>query len=480
MKSRNFATALWADSWEKATQGSESEQGDVSFDEVKGTELDIPFGEILADPGVLVAGGPQLPCELDWLYGFSQDGYWLAIKDVVSGGTWNSFPGGARQKLRATWLLYSKGKFSPTDMVTSVSLEIRGLAEWLGNSPINEKILIGKERNGFSLKLEPDADCRVPLLEADGLGVSAFHGVGMTGSSDVGFRVDHRCLLEMLFDGSKPLVDAVDSALWAADFFSLCLGFHGEVNEIKLKFEDSSVAYCLIPLVKGNAPKDINASRIVLPYREIREDLGGLLAAWMKAEEGGDLHSPASLLASLMTRNWVLPLDLKFIAAAQMLEALSRVGADLNSMTDEEFHACKKARKKALSRIEDLRIAGLLRDRFQVTNMKGQNRLLTELVERHEKAADLLFGDATAFIRSHRDLRNGITHRNGGLSPVDENLYWHTEGVLLFAYCVVWEILGMEPGRVERLIEEHFYRNGAIRKCRELYPKKEDASETGD
>lgn len=137
MKSKTFATALWTDSLEKACRGDDGcVQGVASFDEADGVKLNIPFGEILGDRWSVVIGGPELPYELDWLYGFSQDGYRLAMKHVVFGGTSRSYPGGPHQELRAEQLFYSKYEFDPTKMVTGATLEITGLAEWLGFSPL--------------------------------------------------------------------------------------------------------------------------------------------------------------------------------------------------------------------------------------------------------------------------------------------------------------------------------------------------------
>ena len=137
LKSKVFTAALWADCWDKVRREVDGcDQGTVIFDEDNGIELDIPFGEILKDRRVLILGGDDLPEELDWLYGFSQDGYWIAVKDVTSSGTSRSVPGGVHQTLSATRLLYSKDEFDPTKKVTGAVLEIGGLAEWLGSSPV--------------------------------------------------------------------------------------------------------------------------------------------------------------------------------------------------------------------------------------------------------------------------------------------------------------------------------------------------------
>lgn len=475
MNGRTFATALWADSWEKTLHAEDAcVQGDVSFDEGKGVVLDIPFGEILAGRNAIVLGGSKLPDRLDWLYGFSQEGHRLALSEAVAEATPMSIPGTSRQVVRGSRLFYSKDDFDPTEAVTKVILEIKGFAEWLGISPIRTGFSVGEKTPFFSLEADLGRVGNQVLLEEGGLKIAVSHEIITNGSSELGYSVGHRCYLEIELEQPKELSDVEGLAYQVADFFSFCFGFHGEVVEALFRFGDASPACCLVPLVKGSSPKTIHAHRMVLPYREIRDDLSLLLAAWI--EEGSDLCSPASLLTTLMTKNWVLPVDLKFIAAAQLLEALSRVGADLESMSGEDYEVCKHALKKALASIEDRHIAGLLSERVRVGNIKGQNRLLNELVKRHCSAARFVFGDPTAFIERHIRLRNGITHREGGLVTANEDLYWHTEAVLIFSYCVVGELLGVSDGKIERRMKESFYRYGSIQKCRELYPKKADES----
>ncbi len=473
MKSRVFAAALWADSWDKVFCGGDAcVQGVASFDGEKGIEVDLPFGELLADAGTIVIGGDSLPDKLDWLYGFSQEGYRFALSGVVSAGTAKSYPGGTHQTLRATRLLYSKSDFDPAERVSKVVLEIRGLAEWLGISPVRWIGHSAKAGSSFSVEVDLDGVGDQVLFENDGLKLTVSHAVNSSGSPESGYKVDHRCLLAIDFIEAKPMTDAEDMAFWIADFFSFCFGFHAEIEEMQIKFVDDTSAYFLVPLVEGRVPKTIVAPRMVLPYCKLSDWLNGILSTWIKVES--DLHSPASLLTTLMTKSWVLPLDLKFIAAAQMLEALSRVGTDLRSLSDEDYKLCKSALAAALDGIGDCHIRNNLKNRLNLGDRKGQNRLLTELVDRHAEAAGLLFGDSRIFVERHADLRNGITHRNGGVTVSNEDLYWHTEGVLIFAYCVVGEILGMPAGEMERRIEASAFRCNSVSECRRMYPKKKE------
>lgn len=472
MKSRAFASALWADSWEKVLRGAdECVQGVASFNEDDGVRLDLPFGEILKDPGMFAFGGDGLPDSLPWLYGFSQDGYRIALSDAISLGTNRSIPGGPHQTVGAVQALFSKSDFDPCDDVKAVTLELNGLAEWLGESPIKRCVRQGGD-NAKSLRVDVDLgdEGGETLFDGDGILVRVYHGVTLSGEPELGVEIGHRCMLEISFSRARSLDDSRSVAFRVADFFSFCFGFSAEVEKMTFGFEGGASADFPAPLVSGQVPDKIYAHRMVFPYREIDEKVDAMLGVWFG--ESGDLRAPSSLLTSLIARKWFLPADLKFIAAAQMLEALSRVGADLRSMDDAEFETYRKAVMAALNGIEDRRIACMAKERIRLGNGKGQRRLLSELVERHRMAAEYVFGDPDAFVRRHIHLRNGITHREGEPAADGAELVWHLEGVLLFAYCAVAEMLGLSPKTVTGRVKNSGYRSRVVDECRKMYAPK--------
>ena len=480
MKSKQFAAALWADDWETILrEGDGCVQGVVAFDEDEGVRLDLPFGEVLKDAGVLVFGGEGLPDGLEWLYGFSQDGYWIALSDAYSLGTGRSFPGGPRQTVGAAQMLFSKDKFDPRDAIIAVTLELSGLAEWLGKSPIKSgRRQVDGTARSFFVDVELDDDCDEALHDSEDVSISVCHGVTLSGSAELGVEIGHKCMIKICFKRARSLADAQAVAFRVADFFSFCFGFSAEISRMSLGFEGGAEATCLAPLVKGSAPSRIIAQRMVLPYWEVCGSLNSMLRVWLADED--DLRVPSSLLVSLLTKRWLLPADLKFIAAAQMLEALCRVGADLRSMGEEEFEVFRGAVMVALDGIEDRRISRMAKERIRPGNSKGQRRLLSEFVERHRVAAEYVFGDPKAFVGRHAYLRNGVTHRNGEADADAIDLVWHTEGVLLLAYCATGELLGLPAETMTRRLKDSGFKSAAVRKCRKMYsPKLSEADGPG-
>lgn len=473
VKSREFAAALWADSWEKACNAEPGcVQGTVSFHEEMGIRLDLPFGELFQNPGVVVIGGDELPKSLDWLYGFSQDGHRIALGDAHSIGARNSCPGGSHQTVGASQILFSKGDFDPARPVVGVTLELKGLAEWFGDSPL-EKVMHIKDGRAQDILVSAalgDEGHNKTLYEGESLSVHICHSVTTSGCPESGFTVGHKCMLGVDLHHARPLADARATAFRVADFFSFCAGFCAEIEKMTFSFDGGSSAECLVRCVKGRAPSKVYAHQMVFPYAEIAEEVGPMLGIWLA--EGDALRDPSSLLVSLLTRGWVLPIDLTFVAAAQMLESLCRVRADLRSMGEEEFEAFKAAVMAALDGIEDRHIANMAKERIHPGNGKGQRRLISEFVDRHRTAASCVFGDPDAFASRHIYLRNALTHREGEPAVDAVDLVRHTEGILLFSYCSVAELLGLSPDAVARRVEGSGFRNVSLYECRKLYPAK--------
>ena len=470
MESRSFSAALWSDSWDKVSRGGqECVQGIVSFDEEGSIRLDLPFGELFTDPGITVVGGEPLPGSREWLYGFSQDGRWIALGNARSLGSTRSCPGGTHQTVGASTILFSKERFNPSSGIARVSLELTGLSEWFGDSPIVKTVQLGDGRaKKILIDVElGDGSHNKTLHDGEALAVRIYHNVATSGSPEAGFTVGHKCILEIAFKRAQSLADARAAVSRVADFFSFCFGFNADIEKMTLGFEEGARAECLVPFVRGKPPGRVYAYRMVFPYREIADEVDRMLGLWLA--EGEAIKVPSALLVSLLHKSWLLPIDLMFVASAQMFEALCRVGADLESLSAEDFKAFKEAVMSALGAIKDKRIARMAKERIHPGNSKGQSRLIKEFVERHRAAADYVFGDSSAFARRHIYLRNALTHRDGEPDVEAADLVRHTEGVLLFAFCAVAEMLGLAPETVTRRIESSGYRNAAVHECRKLY-----------
>lgn len=468
MKSEQFATARWAESWEALEKSPEAcEQGTVSFDAERGITLDIPFGEILGDSQILVIPPESaLPESMDWLFGFSQDGYWLALKDVTLNGSGKSIPGGPYQYLRGSQLLRSRKRFNPEEPVIKASMELVGLREWFGRAAISTTqsadpagtltVSAGLDDRNYNEVLLDDAEYRIEIC----------HSFHVKGPSVEGVSISHDCALAIDFKSPQSLAEAEETLAHIADFFSFSCGFFAEVKSVGVTFKDGEgEVSCYLPFVEGASPKRSQLIRIPFNRRFLKKDVPRILGSWVYADKG--LKPSMTLLCSLMFRSWKLPGDLRLIAASQLLEALSKYRATRDSLPFEEFKARRAALKTAIKTIEDKDTRQWAMERLP-SNTKGQKRLLEDLIGRHSAAAKWLFPDSAKFVKRQVALRNRFTHRDAAKQPMGasgaEELYWHTETVLLFCYLVVADIIGLDPQSTIKKLEDAQFKYSVRRK----------------
>lgn len=128
MEMINFSTAIWATSAEDATDSSKAVVGLLDFDENRGFELTIPWGTLLSDP---VTDNDVRISSIDGVsanavYGFSQTGYYLVLKDVTSPGHSEAYPGFEKQVVSGSSLLVSRQLIEPEPKVTAAYIELPG------------------------------------------------------------------------------------------------------------------------------------------------------------------------------------------------------------------------------------------------------------------------------------------------------------------------------------------------------------------
>lgn len=476
MDSRSFPAALWGQSWDSIVNEEGScQQGLVAFDKDYGISLEIPFGQILESPGVLVHGREKLPDRLDWLYGFAQDGTWLALADVIHSSSTSTTPGGPKQSLRAHKLFFSNGRFNPSAKVACVRIGINGLGEWIGSFPMLEKM--EHSDGGKLLSWGCDVDLRpetqnINLFENDMRSVKLVTAFSSRYGLETGAVFDLRRFVVVDFKMAVAVGDAEELIFQLIDFFSFCFGLHAEIASIDYSLEETGTKVgCLMPLVNGSSKQRPRNPNMPFPYSRIKDDIGRLLGNWL--DFPGDLRESVSLTSSLMFKEWKLPLDLKFIAASQLLELLSKHDTDLRALSVADYKRRCDGIKEAVKGVVDDASYEWLCHRLD-GNSKGQKKLLQELCEKHACVVSAIVADAGEFIKLHIAARNRHTHLSGNKSSAvtAKQLYLHTEIVLLLCYCFILECAGLKPERILECIECSNFKRMQKYQAGELYGAK--------
>lgn len=463
MNDKTFPAAIIGFNWKEVENGGLC-QGVPSFQNDNGITIEIPFGQILADQFVFVVG-EAMPPEADFLYMFTQNGRWAVAQNASSRGVAQSIPGGVNQTIQASQLLIGKSKFNPTASVKKMDIKLNGLREWLGLSPI-EPIAAPEPRAETHFLVRYDGSQDRTLLDNDALKITVYHTLSRNGTLVEGVRIAHDCALQVEFKNQTSLEEAEGVAIKLSSFFSCTNFFDAEITELEITFEDTKDAVeCLVPIVRGTRATSRQLKSIPLPYARIKDDVAAALDFWLNDKNSVE---PRNLTVSLLFRERLTALDLTFIAAAQTLEPLTKLGADQNALPKETY---REYRNAVLSSIEDPEIKAWTDGRIN-GNQKGQKRLLAEFASNNSELFGWLVGDVDLFVKRHIATRNRITHRmpdrnKDALSG--EQLYWHTRCVLLVSYMFVLSLSGINPRTAISEFEKRGINSHAIAKIRELY-----------
>lgn len=466
MEDKQFECALWGTSWDEALAEGSSEQGVASFSGNHGIRLEIPFGEVLPSD---VLGQTKVA---DYLYGFSRNGDYLVLKGARSHGVSESFPGGKKQNVSADCILKSRKQFDPDIGVQSVTLRLKGLREWVGEAPITA-IHYGAEKK---LDVQMDIDNAPSIvLHENNPRISIEHCVTTSALTTKGINMGHDCLLSIRFEIPRSIEDILQNVIQPTQsFLSFCIGKHASIMELKFRQIDamSDIDYysCFVSSEKVVSDTD----NMPLSYHRIKNDLSDAFSAWLNFED--DLERGSSLLVSLLTIEWKMPIDLQFLAAAQMLETLARYKRATEELSVDVFENYLAI---VSSSIEDEVVREWVLKKLEHSNYVSQRKLLKDLLDDLGEYSDFLIQDKKRFLNNHLLLRNAYTHRSSDCeSPKllkGGELYWHMQAVLFLSYGAVLMYLKYTPEEVVDIFTKSSFEWYKIARIKELYSKKTKA-----
>jgi hypothetical protein len=165
--------------------------------------------------------------------------------------------------------------------------------------------------------------------------------------------------------------------------------------EIHARFEDSPgyVRYYANFVSQDADLSNSEVLHIPLSYRNRKAKTSSCLNQWMHFD--GDLRRGSTLLVSLLTIDWDMPIDLKFVVSAQMIEALARYGQNTKELSEAEF----KRRLSILSEsIESPTVREWALGKLKFSNEIAQRKIIANLLSSIGTFAQELFPDQKKFI----------------------------------------------------------------------------------
>lgn len=460
MIEKNFECALWGTSWEEALSDGGQAQGTASFSNKQGATLNIPFGEILTSDFL----GRCEPA--DCLYGFTRDGYYLALRESRSSGTSNSFPGAPKQKVYAKDIMISRQQFDPNGEVITADIWLSGLREWVCAAPYRAKHEKGEERVIYEVSW--DISPRIVLRE-ESPRITIEHSLSRSDLSAKGFKVDHDCFIHLQLEKPMSIEDVINTLIHPIrEFLSFCIGRYAAIEKVDF-FQPGSqgkIGYYAQFLTNGIVTSEYD--NMLLPHSRIKDNASKLLETWLSFQE--DMRRGATMLTSNLLYTRGLPLDLEFLAVAQTLEALMRHCHGTEELPEHEF---KWRLGIVESSIDDPVVKKWALKKLEHSNYLSQRNTLQRHLDGLGGYATFLISDRKTFIARHLVTRNGYTHRKSDSKILSgDELYWHMRTVSFLNIGTMFIQLGFTPDEAVDILKTSHYEWYAVSKVQDLYARK--------
>lgn len=474
MEDAKIGAGIWAFSWGALDEPNDCVQGSVEYSGGR-VLLDIPFGELLGTPGVVVIGGPpQPPTYVDHVFGFTRTGFYAVLINARYAGGTTSIPGGPSQSVDAGALLLSRAKFDPLGQVRKMELGLKGLNEWAGLFPASMSFDAETHMlRSIQVDLERDKDNRV-LMNNARMKIELFHTLSSSPISVEGISIRHDCKLDIVFKEPVQFDDAIEVANLLERFFSFCTEQLAEVVDLHVWFTGHEKRIdCYYPFPRARQEgKKLDSREVPLGYATFEGNISGILEHWINAE--GSLKTARDIVSSFDAGKWDLPLSNAFVVTSQALEALTKHGVDLHSLDRQVY---KRYRKIALDSIAEQEVREWVAMQLN-RNSKGQSTLLDELYERHSEVFEWLIpGGAGEFLKVQKVMRNSRIHPGGARGESsslrkDIDVYWHMRCCTLICKLVVAKLMGFEFDKVAESLRYNNKWAVVIRHARDMYPSK--------
>lgn len=445
MLDKEWSEGIWDTNWGALFHGDQYVQGSCEFSSTTGAILTFPFGDIsesrlIAESGVFFSTGEEK--RYPYLYGFTQDGFYLALLDALSDGVARRIPGGTKETLRSSIVLEAKGQFDPFASVVELRVEVNQLAEWL-HCTYSPRI------NGRVIEVDLDTpSITIPILNTLRLCGEVRIGLNPVKQAQRALNVSTYCYVYMRYSLGAPLLKVLHEDLGRLrSLFSFLFARRALVDSLAAKFadEDNWVnVYMSSPVeIVGNGRLDPAVAFSSLH----KEGLLKLSNRWFSLD--GDGYRASQVLTSLLSK-WEMPFDLKQVAASTMLESLMRANAD-RLYSDEELNELVAPVVDA----SDPEIRDRLRGILNLLKFESYNMLLERARTEGAPWIDRLIPKWSQFKRMQHEMRNTGAHGKIAMADFDLQVD-HYYASIVIAYIVLMRRLGLSAEVVDEFEKSTF------------------------
>ena len=462
MLNKAFPAALWISNLSTSFE-AEGVAGTALFDSKKGVRLEIPIGSIPSDVSKTLIFNRTRTFER--IYGLGQDNSHLTLISAI-GSTSFSCPGTVRESWTASMALASNADFFESNpLINSATVKIDGLYEWFNQNPVKYSRIFEKDNTFVSAVIRVDADDlnEISIYKNEHVEISLKPAISLSGGEEPlrNQAIESDCCLVFRFANSMPtLEDAIkDYIVPFRDFLSLYMGFRAEILTISFSSAEKKGKFdAFIPFVeaKHDMLSKSDFKNMPFTFPTLAGKIQEMYSRWLELPDDG--RRAANIMLGIFSHERSLYLDSNMIAAASAFEALSRVGNRTHELDDEIFNHRLQVVKDSIS---DSRTRNWAIRHLRKSNYQMAGTLTSKMLETLEPLSSYIAPDIASFKTNHRNTRNAYIHQNESISTNEilsgEDLYVHTEAVILLNWGKLLCLLGLSPDEIVNALKQTKY-----------------------
>lgn len=435
--------------------GGGEESGTLKFDPDLGFRLAIPFRRMTES-----FSGGWGPSPVGDITGVTQSGRHVRLLDPILVGTSVTLPGAAREEYSAAKGLVSRAPCDRDPSVSTVTLGFEGLRDWVGSCPIEVEW-----HDDMSAVYRYEYPPQEVLSRGDGWTISLTHVASHGRPTPKGLSLKNDCQLVVDLDSPVLLSELQERFVGPLGaFLSILMDYPTTVTKVSANKPPIDVYFAQYLVDPGKSPR--HPAFMLMSKAALGDRLGDALCHWIALD--GDSLEAMSLLVGMARRK--VPVDLRFLVAAQALEAVSRIDSDQHELDEADF---RSRVDRVLGAIEDKELRDWTKRKLAYANRRSAHQMLRAMLDQLDSIPITIAPARDRFLADHRASRNFYSHRDRRSEPgrlTGEALFVHTEGVLLLlkaaALCI---ILGVDSVEANRRLQECEGTSHWMRRVSDMY-----------
>jgi hypothetical protein len=427
--------------------------GLISYSASDGFRLEIPYGTL----GDMTNFAERVndPARASLIHGQMRNGKAITLIDAAMTGAKVSVPGTMREEYRAFKGFVGAVYSVANPLIDRVRIDYSHLRDWVVRHPGSSRHSTAGDQIRATVDYHYETPKDLEIANGDRWRLVLSHVAEHSYPSILGFNLSHDCLLTL--ELSKPTdFDTVETRflgpIW--QFLSFCLDRRIDTTSLSIKLagEEEWLDVGRSQLITSDKDNIIMQPFMLLSMPRLGDRLSDVVCRWLGFD--GDEHRAVSLLVGLLSER-TIPSDLRFLAAVQAVEAISRVGESLHELDDDEFQRRRNAVSEAIS---DRKVREWAERKLQYANDRAFRELLRDLVSDIGEYVDSLAPDLDRFLSDVLDNRNFYTHRDDTRArrPLLKGgeLYVLTQGLIILLKAAVLRKLDFSQEETKSLLTD--------------------------